>query len=342
MNPLLLPPAMVFQSLVGLKNLAYNLKFKAVYKLPVPVVSVGNLTVGGTGKTPLILELLHELRKNEIEVGVISRGYKSGVRDFAEVELNSEGFFGDEPTLVKSQFPEVPFFISADRMKAGSKLLEKYPDTRLLLADDAFQHRRLHRDFDIVVLDATRPKGEYQLLPAGRAREGFGALQRADAIVLSKLYMPGAVTPNVLYSWIEEKFEMSPDILKVETQVELGRPEHVITGQQVDDFTLRRKRWILLSAIGNPDAFEASVKNSLKLRVDRHKRFADHHDYTKDDLKGLLGKDALVLTTSKDAIKLKALLGPEHAVYETKMDFDFLSGKEDLLAKISGLVAPAN
>ncbi|MEO0337215.1 MAG: tetraacyldisaccharide 4'-kinase, partial [Pseudomonadota bacterium] len=332
----------VFKSLVNIKNLAYNSNWKKAEDLSVPVVSVGNLTVGGTGKTPLILELLQSLKTQGLAAGVISRGYKSGFIEPTEVVADSETFFGDEPTLVKSRFPKVPFFIAAKRVLAGQSLLKKYPQTQLILADDAFQHRQLARDLDIVILDATRSKEEYLPLPLGRAREGLESLSRADVIVMTKLYMSGAATPHQISAWIDEHASLKPDALKVETQIRLSKPQHIHTKEGVDDFTLRRKRWVLISAIGNPSAFESSVKQELKLKVARHKRFEDHYSYVAEDLKGLLGEESLVLTTEKDAVKLRPLVSSTAPIYSTSMSFEFLKGKEDLLAKVSGLVAKTN
>jgi tetraacyldisaccharide 4'-kinase len=342
MNPFLIPPAALFSSLVKIKNLAYAREWSRVQKLSVPVVSVGNLTVGGTGKTPVICELISALEKMQISTGVISRGYKSEVSGVAEVTLGSEVYFGDEPQLVKQRFPDVPIFVGAKRPEAGGQLLKTYPKTQLILADDAFQHRRLYRDLDVVVLDATRPKEDYLPLPLGRARESLLALARADVIVLSKLYVSGAFAPAQIYEWIEELVELKPEVIKVEAQIRLEKPKQIVSGAEIDDFTLRRKRWSLISALGNPQAFEASVKQELKLKILKHKVFSDHHKYVSEDFKGLLGADSRVLTTEKDAIKLRNLVAEEDPIYSTGMTFEFIKGKEDLFAKICRLVTPSS
>jgi len=176
---------------VRFRNARLDRGASAVRRLPVPVISVGNLTAGGTGKTPMVLNLAAELRRLGFRPAVVSRGYRGGAERGGGVVGDGERILlaanqaGDEPRLLAERLPGVPVVVGADRFSAGMTAISQFfPD--LILLDDGFQHRRLARDLDLVLLDARRPLGNGHLLPRGPLREPPSALKRADALILTR------------------------------------------------------------------------------------------------------------------------------------------------------------
>lgn len=176
---------------VRLRNARLDRGSSAVRSLPVPVISVGNLSAGGTGKTPMVLYLAKELRRFGFRPAVVSRGYRGGAERDGGVVGDGQRIFlsadqaGDEPRLLAERLPGVPVVVGVDRFSAGMTAISQFsPD--LILLDDGFQHRRLARDLDLVLLDARWPLGNGHLLPRGPLREPFLALKRADALILTR------------------------------------------------------------------------------------------------------------------------------------------------------------
>ncbi len=290
-------PAALFGVAAGVRGALYDRGLLPMARVAAPVISIGNLTVGGTGKTPMVLHLARELQRRGLVPGVCSRGYGRK----SPAELNDEG---RELALA---FPGLAQEQDADRIAGAGRLVERQVDVVLL--DDAFQHRRLQRDLDIVLIDATRPWGLgpppgggaplRAFLPRGLLREAPRALRRAHLIVLTRT---DAVREHELEALREELAELVPGMPIAEAvhcpvglrtqneRLDLGR----LRGTQVD----------LLSAIGNPAAFEGSLL-ALGASIGEHRRFPDHHAYSAGDLEGL-GERPLV-TTAKDWVKLEGL-----------------------------------
>jgi tetraacyldisaccharide 4'-kinase len=272
------PLSAIFGSGVAVRNALYAHAIFKVHKLARPVVSVGNISVGGTGKTPFVIALGELLKQRGIPFDILSRGYRRSSTELAVVDPNgSPAQFGDEPLLLARKL-QVPVIVGADRYQAGL-LAEKQFTSKLHLLDDGFQHRRLHRDFDIVLLPAADSTDT--LLPVGRLREPIAALQRADAVVLLD---PLASPLNVKQIW------------HVSKRLELSDPSG---------------KFIAFCGIGRPKQFFAGLKiagQSLAEQV----IFRDHHHYAQRDMDRLLalkeqtGADGF-LTTEKDAINLGAL-----------------------------------
>jgi tetraacyldisaccharide 4'-kinase len=235
--------------------------------LPAPVISVGNLTVGGTGKTPLTLFLAQKLLASNLKVSILSRGY--GRRAGSPQQVVSDGRrilcrveeAGDEPFMMAKQLPDVGIWVGADRYRVGMTSWEQEP-VDVFLLDDGFQHRRLYRELDIVVLRAPKSLGNRKLFPAGPLRELPTALERANLVILNESSEP------------------------------LG--------------TLGGKGVALVCGIGNPDGFKSMI-SSLGAQVRHCLAFPDHHWYTPRDvsrMRELLGDVDLMVTTEKDAWKL--------------------------------------
>jgi len=274
MNPL----SAIFGAAVAIRNSLYDRGKLAIHKLARPVVSIGNISVGGSGKTPFVIALGKLLKQRGIEFDVLSRGYGRSSAQIAVVDPKGPpAQFGDEPLLIARTLG-VPVIVGADRYQAGL-LAEKQLPSRLHLLDDGFQHRRLHRDFDIVLL----PKEDFSgsLLPFGRLREPISALQRADAIVVSDpLRIVGA-------------------------RPEPWRARRVVSVPAAAD------RMTAFCGIARPKQFFAALRD---LGHDQwgQRSFRDHHRYQQADIDRLLrlkssaGATAFI-TTEKDLINLGPL-----------------------------------
>jgi len=278
-------------------------------RLPVPVLSVGNLTVGGTGKTPVLLRLAADLRDMGRSPFVLTRGYaglgastRSGVVRSA---LQAESF-SDEVRLMVDLLPDVPIGAGADRAASADAILAAGPENVALL-DDGFQHWRLDRDLDIVCVDATDPWGGGFLLPMGRLRETRCALSRAGLVLVTRCERVTAAASDAIVDRIRRH---APDALVLRVRFDLsfaspdGRPAPT------------PPRALAVSGIGNPAAFEESLKAWGVEPVSL--RFADHHRYAGDDWDDIRARARTagvpVVTTAKDWVKLRGLVSSTEAV----------------------------
>lgn len=274
MNPL----SMIFAAGVALRNTLYDRGALKILKLTRPVVSVGNISVGGSGKTPFVIALGALLQQRGIAFDVLSRGYGRSSTEIAVVDANgSPGQFGDEPLLIARRL-RVPVIVGADRHQAGL-LAERKFSSRLHLLDDGFQHRRLHRDFDIVVLPAEDLAGT--LLPLGRLREPPSALCRADAVVtFGPLDLPGVAAR----AWPARRLVKLTNI---------------------------NGKAIAFCGIGRPLQFFQALR-ALGHEIAGEVAFGDHHCYQQRDVDRLLRLGSTAgaagfITTEKDLINLGAL-----------------------------------
>lgn len=312
------PFSAIFGAAVGLRNNLYDRHLLKVRRLRRPVVSIGNLSVGGTGKTPFVIMLGALLKARGIEVDVLSRGYGRDSFSISVVDpAGSPEQFGDEPLLIARKLG-APVIVGTERYQAGLIAEEKFPQAHLHLLDDGFQHRRLHRDFDIVLV-ADEDLGE-QLLPAGRLREPFSALRRADAIVLassSSLPLP------------------AKSIWRVRRHMH---------------FLGLKKRLIAFCGIARPEQFFAGLKK-LGMELPETIPFPDHHRYTQADVDHLLrtksrsGAEGFI-STEKDAINLGPLAKQLQPFETSALELELEDAEQKLaellavLAKRAAFVSP--
>lgn len=256
-------------------------------RLPVPVVVVGNITVGGAGKTPLTLWLAEKLREKGLHPGIVSRGYGGKVLVPQAVRIDDHpSLVGDEPLLLARR-SACPVWVGRDRAAAGAALLAAHPDVDVLLCDDGLQHYRLARDVELAVFDG-RGAGNGHLLPAGPLREPLGRLATVDAIICNGLpdrRLPGQVP----------RFDMS---LQPGRFYALGDATKTCAAEE-----LAGRKLYALAGIGDPRRFFRSLE-MLGLAVEEHP-FPDHHAYVADDL--CFAKDGVLLMTEKDAVKCAGL-----------------------------------
>lgn len=314
------PAANLYRLGVGLRNRAYESGWLEVVDSGKPVVSVGNITAGGTGKTPFTKRLAESLLAKGRNVAIVSRGYKSASENLiAQVKVedlaSASRLYGDEPTMLAHQIPRATVFVGANKADVAKHAVAKInPD--VLIADDAFQHRRLKRNADIVLLDATEPWWHFQMLPAGRLREPFSGLSRADIVVFTKVNLADAARlqrlkdaarANVDSSRLPVFIDLEFRIQKFATLSQFQRAsEPLITPNE-----LSNERLFLLSAIGRPAAFKSLIEKETGAQVVGSREFRDHALLSKSEIAQVIteakrmGATQIVIT-EKDAVKLDA------------------------------------
>ena len=313
----LLPFSWLFRGMVGLRYGSFRRGWIASYRLPVPVVVVGNLTVGGSGKTPLVLWLVARLRELGWHPGIISRGYGGTVDGVQCVSSSSRSDrVGDEPLLLARR-SGVPVCVGRDRVAAGRLLLSQHPECDVIVSDDGLQHYRLRRTVELVVFDG-RGIGNGHLLPAGPLREPVGRLHNVDAIVWN------TASPMVMESGGHlPQFSMSLEAGDFYALSDVSR-----TCMASD---LRDKRLHAIAGIGDPARFFSQL-SALGLTFTAHP-FPDHHAYGRDDF-GFVG-DGVLLMTEKDAVKCLALDYPGEAwVLPVEASIRAMKGGKTLLDTI--------
>ncbi len=319
---LLRVPAALFGALARARGALYDRGVLPARRVDVPIVCVGNLTTGGTGKTPLVCYLAHWFERRGQRVGILSRGYRSEKLEADQAGAALAGRAGDEARLYAEAVPFAECLQDANRLRGARALAERGVDVVVL--DDGFQHRRLARDLDLVLLDATRPFGlpadpatgraVRAALPRGLLREAPAALSRAGAIVLTRI---DQAEPRALEELRAELQELFPQIPRIECR---HRPAALRDGggERHDLGELKGREVDLISAIGHPAAFEASVE-STGARIREHRRYPDHYVFQGEDVRGLGANGVPVVTTAKDAVKLGTLL-PAALIFEVELE----------------------
>jgi len=320
--------AMVYGLVMRLRNLLFHIGILRSRGVSVPVISVGNITTGGTGKTPLVIWLCHYLQNKGVHCSILTRGYKTQPDQIT-----------DEPALLARACPGTDVIVNPNRVAGAKKAIDSHQAQALVL-DDGFQHRKLKRDLDIVAVDATCPFGYERVLPAGFLREPKSGLSRADAVIITRFDQAG---PEQIQQLEREIQTMAPGI-------PVAKAVHQHTGavtyqnKVLDWDALRSKRVFAFCGIGNPNAFFRCLEqNGLSLAETR--TFNDHHQYTQDEMIQIFeqanacGADT-ILCTQKDWVK-SALLAPEKedVVFAyLAMELDFLEGLDKITALIDNLL----
>lgn len=289
---LLAPASGVYQLAFNLRKHAYQTGQKTPYKAPIPVLVIGNITVGGSGKTPLIIAVAQILQQKGVPFGVISRGYGGNSNKMPTLvkpdSLPSE--VGDEPCLIV-QKTGVPMAVCPNRGQACELLLRHYPNIRLIISDDGLQHLALHRDYEWIVVDVERGFGNQKLFPQGFLREPIERLQGATVICHYKNDDAAKKSPHPLTMYLSPS---SPVPL-------LSSPATALTGQDMP--TLAPQRVYALTGIGYPKRFFETVRSLGYEVIER--AMGDHHQFRLSDIEQL--SDYPMVITAKDAVKLRTL-----------------------------------
>jgi len=292
---------------VGVRNFLYDQGTLRSKKLPCPVISIGNLTVGGTGKTPLAILLAGMLKENGFRPAVLSRGYgrrggqSSGVVSDGCRILMDHRQAGDEPFLMSLLLPQAPVIVGACRFLTGKKAIEEL-GADILILDDGFQHRGLYRDIDIVLLESSRPLGNGRLLPGGSLREPPRGLRRADIIVMTGSGNPaGSSSPDCWQRFMKGLAPCFQSCHRARAIIDANRDARPLA-------FLQGKRIYAFSGIGNPLSFRRTIED-LGANLSGFEAFPDHHYYSASETAGITAHAQLlqadiILTTEKDGVRL--------------------------------------
>ncbi len=304
---LLYPLSVIYGLVVYIRNMLYDTKIFKSTEFEIPVISIGNITVGGTGKTPHT-EYLVELLKKHVAVVTLSRGYKRKTKGFFRVqETSNVQNVGDEPLQIKQKFPEVTVAVDESRVHGIQQLMrDDNPD--VILLDDAFQHRKVTPGINILLIDYNRPIEEDHLLPLGRLRERIHQRHRANIIIYTKC--PDEITP-ITRRIIMKNVNLLPYQSLYFTTMIYAEPEAVFPDlvQTKPELTNTTKA-IMLSGIANPAQFRGYLHSNVNLLDEIV--FSDHHNFTKKDytqIENIFQKhkseNTYLLTTEKDAVRLR-------------------------------------
>lgn len=299
-----LPFTLLFGGVAALRNMFYDIGYFKSSEFDLPIINVGNLRVGGSGKSPHI-EYLISLLKEDYKLAILSRGYGRKTKGFREVVTNDIARdSGDEPLQFKTRFPDVQVFVGENRVNAVIDILSKNEDTKAILLDDAYQHRSIRPGFNILISDYKHMFTQDFVMPAGDLRERRSGAKRANAVVISKC-------PLELSE--EEKKDLKASIAKY-TQadvffsgIEYGKFIDMRSQKKVD---LDQERILFVSGIANPKPAVAYLE-SVFPHVD-HLAYRDHYPFTEEDIEKIIQHAKAfrlenILTTYKDAMRLKAL-----------------------------------
>ena len=309
------------------RNAAFDAGWRRVERVGVPVVSVGNLTAGGTGKTPLCAWIADWYAARSVPVGLVSRGYRSG----------SNGV-NDESLLLAELCPGTPHRQDPDRVRGAARAIVE-DGCRLILLDDGFQHRRLARDVDLVLVDATRPFGHDHLLPRGLLREPVTALRRASLVLLTRANLVDDATRHRLRDELRMQSGDRP-VVDVAFQ-----PRELVNrrGDRGSLEQLSGTRVGTCCGIGNPDAFVRGLERLGAVLAFR-RDFRDHHDYTDADLESLAAaarRDgaSLVITTRKDLVKIDRVELGGVPLWAVDVGTEILDGAEELESVLAAVLS---
>jgi len=313
---------------VALRNAAYDLRLVRTCRADVPVISVGNITTGGTGKTPLVIWLCGLLEEKSLKCVVLTRGYKS-----------ANGRISDEPAILARTCPGARVLVNADRLAAAARAVEEF-GAEVLIMDDGFQHRRLDRDLDILAIDATRPFGYDRLLPAGLLREPKTAIRRADAVVITRYDQATASAIDLLEKQIRR---IKGDI--VVAKAVHRHPCARGTGQTRYDLDeIRRVPVFAFCGIGNPEAFLDRLKdhgmNLVGTRI-----YDDHYNYSEPDVAEICRRAAslgaeMILSTEKDWVKTALIAGKFTRIpfAYLAVELEFVDGRDRIEELVDGIL----
>lgn len=321
---------MPYRALIHLRNRLYDRGVLLSGRLPVPVISVGNLTAGGTGKTPMVRWLALRLQTLGLNPAVLLRGYK---RDRNQVS--------DEQALLSEYLAPIPVHADPDRLRGGRQVLAEHPQVKAFIVDDGFQHRRLFRNFDLVLVDASNPFGFEHVHPRGLLREPLSSLKRADAIVLSRSDLIDPQQRERLEQILRSHNPIAP----------IYRACHALTGLRSGDRSasqtpdlgleaLRGRRFFAFAGIANPASLQKQLAG-LPGECCGHFWFDDHHDYCQADLAEMRRRAAqsgaeVMVVTEKDWAKLRQLSGAgQMPLWRLEVQMQLAAGAE---AGLLGLI----
>ncbi|MFC1621614.1 tetraacyldisaccharide 4'-kinase [Candidatus Omnitrophota bacterium] len=325
MKILLIPFSFLYYAVISIGNFFYKIGVFRSHRLAAKVISVGNITWGGTGKTPAVAFIANILFGRGLKPAILLRGYG-----------------GDEELLYSKLAPAIPVVPGKNRVETGRAIVASRL-VKTVLLDDGFQYRRLKRDLDIVCIDATDPFGNGWVIPAGSMREGIGNLKRADIFLITKVDL--AQDKNRLK-------ELEGRLRKINPAATILKSSHIpqyfyrlSDDKIINGAKLKNNSIALVSAIGNPGAFERTIL-SLGLKFKKHFIFRDHHWYKESDLKKIenyCSKNGIdtIVTTEKDAVRLSRIPYPVSRipVLALRVQLEITDNEQGFYNRLSGICA---
>lgn len=308
---LLYPFSLIYGLVIWIRNSLFDIGILKSSEFPIPIISIGNITVGGTGKTPHI-EYLVKLLKDEFKVATLSRGYKRKTRKFILASNDSEVHdIGDEPLQIKNKFPDISVAVDRKRVNGIKELMKRIPDLDVVLLDDAYQHRYVKPGLSILLIDLNRPISEDLLLPAGRLREPTYEKRRANIVLITKC--PDRLKPIELRI-IFKDLKLYPFQNLFFTKLSYGKPVAVFndidSSISLTDMKASKPGILMVTGIAGPRHYKKHLRG-ISTNI-REMIYPDHHSFTEKDVariqqtfKEMDEKDKLIFTTEKDAMRLR-------------------------------------
>lgn len=335
--------AQVYRVVIALRNSLYSKGWLKIHRVDAVVISVGNITTGGTGKTPLVIRLCKmivsdsKFQISDFPCAILTRGYKmtreskSRIRDY-----------GDEPAVLAESCRQSRVVVNPDRVAGAYEAIKQF-GAKVLVMDDGFQHRRLARDLDIVTIDSTLPFGYGRMLPAGLLREPVTALKRADAVVITRC---DQIAETELSQLEDKLHKINPKIV-ITRSIHASVCAKTIDNKEIGLEELKSRKIFAFCGIGNPDAFLMTV-TGLGGKIVGSKVYNDHYHYTADCLAGICEqaerlKADLMLTTQKDwfsspLCKAAGAKDDENFAY-LAIELKFISGEDKITQLIEDALA---
>jgi tetraacyldisaccharide 4'-kinase len=328
LRKILFPFSILYDGVTSFRNFLYEKEYFESAKYDIPVICVGNLNVGGTGKSPMI-EFLISILKDQYNVAVLSRGYKRKTKGFLLVEKHhTVEEVGDEPLQFKHKFPKVIVAVDTDRRRGIEKLKDQ---AGVILLDDAFQHRKVKPSYTILLTSYTDLYINDLLLPAGNLRESHAGASRANVIVITKCpeKLPYSKQQQIHYDLKPEPHQ----------KVYFSTIEYATTLQGLNEVKhleyLEHKNFVLITGIANPKPM-VDYLTGLKLKFE-HVSFADHHNFSASEL-SRLDVEKIILTTEKDFMRLKDKI-KKTELYYLPISVSFLNKEEGFIERIFNAAA---
>lgn len=320
----------IYRMVITVRHWLFDIGFLKSEEFDIPIICVGNITVGGTGKTPAA-EMIIDYMRSHYRVALLSRGYGRRTSGYIEVKnTSSYRDVGDEPLQVKLKFPDTLVVVCENRAEAIHRIRSKHPEINLIIMDDGFQHRKVNPRINVVVVDSTRPFASDDYLPAGTLRDKISALERGHYFLVTKC--------SNSMSQLDQRL-WRKDLQKIAYQkVYFTRivPSEPVPLHNPDARLALGAQVVLMSGIGNHKVFVSSMKE--RYNVLKSFNFPDHHKYSVEDLKRVADfierhPQAMLLTTEKDAVKLRRSRRVPELLKQKMMYMpvviDFLEGSDD-------------
>lgn len=320
----------IYRLVITIRHWLFNIGLLKSVKFDIPIICVGNITVGGTGKTPAA-EMIIDYMRSYYHVALLSRGYGRRTSGYVEVKCNSSyRDVGDEPLQVKLKFPDTLVVVCENRVEAINRIKAEHPEINLIIMDDGFQHRHVDARINVVVVDSTRPFASDDYLPAGTLRDKIDSLVRAHYFLVTKCSSNMSQLDQRLWRKDLQKIAYQK-IYFTRVVSSVAMPLYNAQAQLQEGMPV-----VLMSGIGNPKVFVGSMKE--RYDVIKSFNFPDHHKYSVEDLNRVTEflkqhPEAMLLTTEKDAVKLRRSRRVPELMREKMLYMpvviDFLEGSDD-------------